>query len=89
MRPSKTWTAVRTRFNLTPKRYAAAALPIELQEPPVPQDYTETAAYIEAIKTHFPKMPKRKRKAFIDRTIIIENQGTYQDVVEGWIAQTE
>ena len=43
-------SAVRTRYKLTAKRYPAASLPIELHEPPVPEDYTETATTLAHLK---------------------------------------
>lgn len=43
-------SAVRTRYKLTAQRYPAAALPIELQEPPVPEDYTQTATALAHLK---------------------------------------
>jgi hypothetical protein len=41
---------VRTRYRLAPRRYPAASLPVELQEPPVPDDYTETATALAHLK---------------------------------------
>jgi hypothetical protein len=43
-------SAVRTRYKLSARKYPAATLPVELQEPPVPEDYTETATALAHLK---------------------------------------
>lgn len=43
-------SAVRTRYKLSARKYPAAVLPVELQEPPVPEDYTETATALAHLK---------------------------------------
>ena len=51
-------SAVRTRFKLTARRYPAAPLPIEFQEPPVPEDYTQTATALAHLKQADVKVRK-------------------------------
>lgn len=43
-------SAVRTRYTLRAERFPAAPLPLELVDPPVPEDYTQTATALAKLK---------------------------------------
>ena len=66
-------SAVRTKFKLTPERYAASPLPIEYIDPPTPEDYTQTATALAGLKE--ADMRRRKQREAEERRARLSGGG--------------